>query len=455
MLSDQWTVFMILGTTLALFIWNRLRFDIVAMLALLAVAVSGLVAPDQLFAGFGHPAVITVAAVLVISQGLVNGGVVDAVARLLGKVGRNAVLQVITLTLVVALCSGFINNVGALALLMPVAIWMSRQSGRSPSLLLMPLAFGSLLGGTITLIGTPPNIIIASYREAGSFGLFDFAPVGLAITAVGIVFIGVIGWRLTPKRDDPAGGDKLFSVGEYVTELKVPEESPFAGGTLHNLLTSGGTEKSLVVLALIRGEEVSPAPSTFNVLKCGDVLLVEADTESLQEFVEQTGLALANAVNDEDEEGKESEPMTSRGGTEEQVAAGDVRLTEAVISPSSRLIGRSANRLNLRERYGLNVVAIARQGHRLKRRLAEIRFRSGDILLVQGYEDNLLSTLQTLGCLPLAERGLTLGREKNLWLAGGVFLAAIAIILSGLLTPPVALVACALPMFVVSLLVPA
>jgi len=452
MLSDQWTVFLILGATLALFIWNRLRFDIVAMLALLAVAVSGLVAPDQLFAGFGHPAVITVAAVLVISQGLVNGGVVDAVARLLGKVGRNAVLQVITLTLVVALCSGFINNVGALALLMPVAIWMSRQSGRSPSLLLMPLAFGSLLGGTITLIGTPPNIIIASYREAGSFGLFDFAPVGLAITAVGIVFIGVIGWRLTPKRDDPAGGDKLFSVGEYVTELKVPEESPFAGGTLHNLLTSGGTEKSLVVLALIRGEEVSPAPSTFNVLKYGDVLLVEADTESLQEFVEQTGLALANAVNDEDEEGKESEPMTSREGTEEQVAAGDVRLTEAVISPSSRLIGRSANRLNLRERYGLNVVAIARQGHRLKRRLADIRFRSGDILLVQGYEDNLLSTLQTLGCLPLAERGLTLGREKNLWLAGGVFLAAIAIILSGLLTPPVALVACAVAMVLVQLM---
>ncbi|WP_342631240.1 SLC13 family permease [Marinobacter alkaliphilus] len=452
MLSDQWTVFLILGATLALFIWNRLRFDIVAMLALLAVAVTGLVAPDQLFAGFGHPAVITVAAVLVISQGLVNGGVVDAVARLLGKIGRNAVLQVITLTLVVALCSGFINNVGALALLMPVAIWMSRQSGRSPSLLLMPLAFGSLLGGTITLIGTPPNIIIASYREAGSFGLFDFAPVGLAITAVGIVFIGVIGWRLTPKRDDPAGGDKLFSVGEYVTELEVPEESPFAGGTLHNLLTSGGTEKSLVVLALIRGEEVSPAPSTFNVLKYGDVLLVEADTESLQEFVEQTGLALANAVNDEDEEGKESEPMTSREGTEERVAAGDVRLTEAVISPSSRLIGRSANRLNLRERYGLNVVAIARQGHRLKRRLADIRFRSGDILLVQGYEDNLLSTLQTLGCLPLAERGLTLGREKNLWLAGGVFLAAIAVILSGLLTPPVALVACAVAMVLVQLM---
>lgn len=456
MISDQWTVFLILGLTLALFVWNRLRFDVVAMLALLAVALTGLVDSEQLFAGFGHPAVITVAAVLVISQGLVNGGVVDAVARLLGKVGHNAVLQVITLTLVVALCSGFINNVGALALLMPVAIWMSRQSGRSPSLLLMPLAFGSLLGGTITLIGTPPNIIIASYREAGSFGLFDFAPVGLAITAAGLAFIGLFGWRLTPKRDDPASGDQLFTVGEYVTELKVPEGSAYAGSTLHDLLTSGDTDKSLAVLALIRDEQTSPAPSTFSVLREDDVLLVEADTESLQEFVDHTGLVLATAVNDdEDEEGDEGEEPAARRsghGAEDQVATGNVQLMEAVITPSSRLVGRSANRLNLREQYGLNIVAIARQGHRLKSRLAEIRFRSGDILLVQGHEDNLLSTLQTLGCLPLAERGLTLGKQDNLWLAGGLFFGAIALIMSGLLAPPVALVACAVAMVLTRLL---
>ncbi|PSF08966.1 SLC13 family permease [Marinobacter halophilus] len=456
MLSDQWIVFLILGLTLALFVWNRLRFDVVAMLALLAVALTGLVESDQLFAGFGHPAVITVAAVLVISQGLVNGGVVDAVARLLGKVGRNAMLQVITLTLVVALCSGFINNVGALALLMPVAIWMSRESGRSPSLLLMPLAFGSLLGGTITLIGTPPNIIIASYREGGSFGLFDFAPVGLAITAAGLAFIGLVGWRITPKRDDPAGDGKLFSVGEYVTELKVPEGSAYAGSTLHNLLTPGDTDKNLVVLALIRDEKTSPAPSTFSVLREGDVLLVEADTESLQEFVDQTGLVLATAVSEEEEDtaGDGEQPGSGQPaeGAEDHVTTGDVRLTEAVIAPSSRLIGRSANRLNLREHYGLNIVAIARQGQRLKRRLAEIRFRSGDILLVQGHEDSLLTTLQTLGCLPLAERGLTLGKQNNLWLAGGLFIAAIVLIVSGLLTPPVALVACAVAMVLVRLM---
>lgn len=447
MLSEQWLVFLILGITLGLFVWNRLRFDVVAMLALLAVAVTGLVPSDELFSGFGHPAVITVAAVLVISQGLVTGGVVDTVARLLARVGRNAVLQVVTLTLVVALCSGFINNVGALALLMPVAVWMSRQAGRSPSLLLMPLAFGSLLGGTMTLIGTPPNIIIASYREAGSFGLFDFAPVGVAITLAGILFIGLVGWRLTPRRDDPAEGEKLFSVGDYVTELQVPEKSDFAGSTLHNLLTSGDSERNLVVLAMIRGDTTSPAPSTFTVLHEQDVLLVEADTDSLQEFVEHTGLILPHTVSEQEDEESEG-----RRDTEKQLATGDVQLVEAVVSPSSRLIGRTANRLNLRERYGLNIVAVARQGHRLKQRLADIRLRSGDILLVQGFEDSLTGALQTLGCLPLAERGLSFGREKNLWLAGGLFAAAILAIVTGALTPPVALVACAVAMVLVGLL---
>ncbi|WP_372964681.1 SLC13 family permease [Marinobacter sp.] len=452
---EQGTVFAVLGVTLALFVWNRLRFDVVAMLALLAIAVAGLVPTEDLFAGFGHPAVITVAAVLVISQGLVNSGFVDAIAKLLGRVGRNAVLQVITLTGVVALCSAFINNVGALALLMPVAIWMSRKSGRSPSLLLMPLAFGSLLGGTITLIGTPPNIIIASYREAGTFGLVDFAPTGLAITVAGIAFIGLVGWRFTPKREDPAGDEKLFNVGDYVTELQLPEGSDYAGSTLHDLLTSGEEDKSIVVLALIRDDKSSSAPSPYQVLRAGDVLLVQADTESLQEFVDNTGLTLANVVEDDDEPGESQLPGKagrSREDKEEEIVTGDVRLTEAVITPSSPLIGRTTNRFNLRERYGLNIVAIARQGHRLKQRLSDTRFQSGDILLVQAYESALMATLQTLGCLPLAERELTLGRQKSLWLAGSLFMGAIGLILSGVLAPPVALVGCAVAMVLVKLL---
>jgi di/tricarboxylate transporter len=351
----------------------------------------------------------------------------------------------------VAVCSAFINNVGALALLMPVAIWMSREAGRSPSLLLMPLAFGSLLGGTITLIGTPPNIIIASYREAGTFGLFDFAPVGLAITLAGIVFIGLIGWRLTPKREDPAAGEKLFSVGDYLTELKLTEGSDYAGSTLHNLLTAGDSQNNLVVLSLIRDDKTTPAPSTFTILRENDVLLVEADTESLGEFLEITGLTLASgAPNEEEKDGTGGKGR--RQQAEDELVAGDARLIEAVVTPGSQLVGRTANRLNLRERYSVNVVAVARQGHRLKQRLADIRFRSGDILLVQGFEETLPANLRTLGCLPLAERGLAFGREKRLGLAGGLFAVAILVIVAGWVTPPVALVACAVAMVLAGLL---
>lgn len=441
MTLEQGIVFAVLGATLGLFVWNRLRFDVVSMLALLAVAVAGLVPSDELFAGFGHPAVVTVAAVLVISQGLVNGGVVDNIAKLLGKVGHRPTLQVLMLTAVVALCSGFINNVGALALLMPVAVWMSREAGRSPSLLLMPLAFGSLLGGTMTLIGTPPNIIIASYREGDSFGLFDFAPVGAAITLAGIAFITLVGWRLTPRRQDSDDGGKLFSVGDYVTELKVPEDSSFAGGTLHNLLTRAESEEDVVVLALIRNEERSLAPSTFKVLQEGDVLLVEADTDSLQAFLDNTGLELASAS----EESEAAPP---------EIDAGDILLTEVVITPESSLQNQTANRLNLRERHGLNVVALARQGHRLKRRIGDVRFQVGDILLVQGHEESLGTALQQLGCLPLAERGLRLGRERRTLLAGGLFIAAIVSIVAGWLAPPVALVGCAVAMVLTGLLNP-
>ncbi|MFL1407592.1 SLC13 family permease [Marinobacter sp. M1N3S26] len=435
MTTDQGIVFAVLLTTLGLFVWNRIRFDLVAMLALLAVAVAGLVPTDELFAGFGHPAVITVAAVLVISQGLVNAGVVDSIAQVLGRVGDRPAVQVATLTAVVALCSGFINNVGALALLMPVAIWMARQSGRSPSYLLMPLAFGSLLGGTMTLIGTPPNIIIASYREGGAnFGLLDFFPVGFAITLLGVVFIALVGWRLTPRRGEADDGEKLFSVGDYVTELRIPEASDYVGRTLHDLLTDSRDDADLAVLGLIRDDSRKLAPSTYQVLQAGDLLLVQADTESLQAVVDKAGLEL--------------------GSTPEDAALeeGESRIVEAVVTTESGLIGQSANRLRLRERHGLNIIAVARQGHRVDKRVGQVALRAGDILLVQGHDDDVDGALREIGCLPLAERGLRFGTQRRIWIAGGIFLAAIGLILGGLLSAPVALVAAAVAMVLVNIL---
>jgi len=411
LISDQAIVFAILLTTLAMFVWGRWRYDIVSLGALLLVFMAGLVPAGQVFLGFGHPAVITVAAVLVISRGLLNAGVVDGMSRLLGRVGSSPTAQVTTLTGIVVICSGFMNNVGALALLMPVAIWMSRQSGRSPSLLLMPLAFGSLMGGLITLIGTPPNIIIATYRTqtgAPPFGMFDFAPVGAGVAALGLIFIALVGWRLTPKRESADSPEELFEIEGYLSEVVVPDTSKMNGRTLYHLNTSMGKGRQVVVVALIRGDRQIPAPSWYEVLQAGDLLVVEADSEELQFLVDELGLELAqNKVTDK-----------------EVMESDDIRIMEAIVAPGSAMTGRTAVGMRLRRTYGVNLLAVARQGHRLKKRLGEISFTVGDILLLQGSQESLQTSMVSLGCLPLAERGFSLARPRQILMAITIFGAA-------------------------------
>lgn len=345
MQSDQLIVFAVLAATLGLFVWNRWRYDVVAVGALLVVTLAGIVPPEKAFMGLGHPAVITVAAVLVVSRGLLNSGVVDSLARHLTKVGDRPWAQVLLLSAIVALCSGFMNNVGALALFMPVAVWMSRQSGRSPSYLLMPLAFGSLLGGTLTLIGTPPNIIIAGYRrEVGEapFRMFDFLPVGLVITVAGVLLIGLL-WRLIPRRENQGSDQELFEISAYLTELKVPAGSKYAGRTLHELIVAGGDDAEVVVIALVRGGRYQPMPSTYEVLHGDDVLLVEADSDSLKSFLDKTHLTLAAEADskaqaqqkaEQDKQRQSAALRTSRA--RQAIPAVTVMASERWSRPSSR-----------------------------------------------------------------------------------------------------------------------
>ncbi|WP_313086347.1 SLC13 family permease [Pseudomonas sp.] len=465
--SDQLIVFAVLAATLGLFIWNRWRYDIVALAALLVVTLAGIVPPAEAFMGLGHPAVVTVAAVLVLSRGLLNGGVVDTLARQLTRVGTRPTVQILTLTGIVALCSGFMNNVGALALFMPVAIWMSRQSGRSPSYLLMPLAFGSLLGGTLTLIGTPPNIIIAGYRRQvgdSPFGMFDFLPVGLAITLAGVLLIVLI-WRLIPRREEPGDGGELFEISTYMTELQVPAGSKYAGRSLHDLIAAGGDEVDVLVTALVRGGDYQRMPSTYAVLREEDILMVEADSESLKRFLDMTHLNLAaeadskaearEQAEQEKREGKRSE--TDKPADASETARrhqGEQALAEAIVTSGSPLLGTSATGLALRERYGVNILAVARQGQRLRERLGSIRFAAGDILLVQARENQLPSALGSLGCLPLASRGLRITAPRQVLLASSLFLAALLLIATGWVPSAVALVAGALAMVLVGLVPP-
>lgn len=443
MTADQLTVFGVLAATLVLLVWNRWRYDIVALLALLALALAGLISPEGVFAGLGHPAVVTVAAVLVLSRGLLNAGVVDTLAHRLTRVGRRPWLQVLTLTGIVALSSGFMNNVGALALFMPVAVWMSRQSGRSPGLLLMPLAFGSLLGGMLTLIGTPPNIIIAAYRaETGAppFEMFDFLPVGAGVAVAGIVFIAAVGWRLTPQREQQDAADELFEISAYLTELRVPAGNRFVGRTLHELLEVVKDDADVLAVGLVRESTQHELPSTYEILRDDDIVLVEADSESLKTVLHATGLVLAEG---------------SGGRERQEKRAKDLSLSEVIVAPGSVMAGRTARSLDLRQRSGVNVLAVARQGHRLRQQLGAIRFAIGDILLVQAGEKARQTLVNDLGCLPLASRGVRIGEPRKVLLASGIFALSLAAIGLELAPAATALVAGALLMVLVGLIKPA
>ncbi len=443
MTIEQLSLFAILAAMLVLFAWNRWRYDVVALLALMAATLAGLVPPGETFAGLGHPAVVTVAAVLVLSRGLLNAGVVDLIARQLTRVSGEPAIQVALLTAIVALCSGFMNNVGALALFMPVAVWMSRKAGRSASFLLMPLAFGSLLGGTLTLIGTPPNIIIAAYRsqtQSPPFGMFDFLPVGLGLTLGGVLFIVLLGWRLTPQRREVDDSGDLFEIKDYLTEVRVSKDCKFAGRTLYELLAAVEEDAEVQVIGLVREGRRQQQPSRYEILQEGDILLVEADSDSLTTLLDVAGLELA------------AEAPTPEGGQESRLD--DLDLVEAIVASGSILKGRTAFSMGLRELYGVNVLAVARQGKRLKERLGKIRFVPGDILLVQGSEESLQSSLKELGCLPLASRGLRIPRPGKILLAVCIFVSALGLVTSGLVPVATALTGGAVVMVLTGLLSP-
>lgn len=435
---DQVFVIAVLGVALVFFVWGRWRYDLVALGALLALVVPGIVDPAEAFLGFGHPAVVTVAAVLVISRGLERAGVVELVSRGMSRVGGHMIAQISALTLLVALFSAFMNNVGALALFLPVAIRMAREHDRPASLLLMPLAFGSLLGGLTTLVGTPPNIIIATIRarETGeAFGMFDFTPVGVGVALAGILLICLVGWRWLPRRKGEASRDELFEVEDYLSEVRIPEDSRWVGRSLSGL--GEALAGRIVVVGIARGDHEITAPSGQQPLRAGDVLLVEAEPEDLRELVDRHGL----------------EPVGTRELKDRFLTSDhEVQVMEAVVQPDSRLAGSTARELELRAGHGVNLLGVARQGRRVAGRVADTIFRPGDVLLLQGTADAVRKTLSALGGLPLAERGLEIGGRRRVAAAAGIFAAGIALTVAGVLPVQVALTAAAAVMVATGLL---
>ncbi len=421
--TDQIILFLLLGAVFALLVWGRWRYDVVAFVALLAALLTGIVPAHLAFSGFGHPATIIIALVLIVSRGLSNSGAIELLARFVIDSSRKLGAHIAIMSSLAAVLSAIMNNVAALALLMPVDIQAAIKAKRSPSLSLMPLSFASILGGMITLIGTPPNIVIAEFRNdalGASYKMFDFAPVGLACAAVGIAYVTLIGWRLLPKgRQEADSGKDLFNLADYVAELKVSGESSVIGKRVSEI--DAEAEKSDVeILGLIRQGRRMPGLARRVEIKAGDSLVVEANPDSIESVLGAMGLEYVGsgltALQDE-----------------------DLTLSEVVVPEASRLAHRSTASLRLLYRYGVALVGVSRQGKRFRDNVRQLKIQPGDVLLLLGTDERLGDVIGRLGLLPLKDRGQRVIKRDKAWLAVGLFAAAILTASVGLVYLPVAL----------------
>jgi di/tricarboxylate transporter len=426
MTTDQTILFTLLFIVFGFLIWGRLRYDLVAFIALTLALLLGVVPKEQAFSGFGHPATIIIALVLIVSKGLSNSGVIELIARQVSRFAQTLQTHITAMAGIAAALSAVMNNVAALALLIPVDMQAARKAKRSAALTLMPLSFATILGGMITLIGTPPNIIIAEFRQRAvgeSFSMFDFAPVGLACAIVGVLFVATIGWRLLPARcrhEDCA--EKLFDVSEYVAELHVPEDSPAIGQRVRDLGTVA-EENDVAIVGLIRNGKRLPGQARLAEVSAGDILVVEAVPEAMDRIVGVLKLTYQAR-------GQDTGPLSSE----------DMSLLEAVVPGGARIEGRTANSLRLQYRYDVTLLGVSRQGRQFREQVRHLEIRAGDVLLLFGPGDMLAEISGWLGTLPLAgSETLTLTRRHKAWLAASLFTMAIILASLGVLYLPVAL----------------
>jgi di/tricarboxylate transporter len=456
MTQDQIVVLAILAATVALFLAGRWRHDMVAVASLLLCVGAGLVTGADAFAGFGHPAVVTVACVLILSQGLQQTGAVDVLVHRVLPTSSGPTVTIGALTALGALLSAFINNVGAMALLMPVALQVAGRQKLPPGKVLMPVAFGTILGGMTTLIGTPPNLIVSGFRaEHGgeSFAMFDFTPAGSAVAVAGVLFVALLGWRIVPARTK-TGADR-FDTGTYLTEVRVGENSKAEGRSLHDI---GPTlqEADAQVVGMVRHDLRVTAPNPARLLRAGDILVIEAEPESLGQVLSGLGLKLEEDVRgesagtpDASAPAAEADDDAASGGEKDPDAASkkddadtdDVALVEVAVRPDSPLIGRSATDVRLRTRFSINLLAISRQGRRSIRRLRSTRIQAGDVLLLQGPSDAVATFANEFGSVPLAARAIRIPDKARTAAATVVMAAAVGGAALGLLPAAVSFAA--------------
>ncbi|WP_417690993.1 SLC13 family permease [Roseibium sp.] len=427
MTFDQIALFSLFGTVFALLVWGRIRFDLVAFAALIVAALLGLVPEEEMFSGFSNPAVIIIALVLIVSRGLMNSGAVEFAAKYLLAFSGRLSLHLGALGLFGAALSAVINNVAALALLLPLDLEASKKNGRAPGVSLMPLSFATILGGMITMIGTPPNIVIAQYRQSSlgeSFSMFDFAPVGLIVCAAGLLYLTFIGWRLLPSRLHTAPETLEKSDSLYLAELKVGEAASEGDITVQDLYPAAD-ENDLNILGVIRHGRRLRGFARREVLQPGDYLVVEGNPKGIEAFMGAAKLDFA---------GSEQHKAGLTGNS--------LSLQEAIVPDSARIAHQSALDLSLLYGHGVTLLGISRQGRTLHSRVRHMPILPGDVLLLLGPSERLASAITWLGVLPLEGRTTDVLQRNKAFLAIGSFTAAIAASIMGWMHLELALAIC-------------
>jgi di/tricarboxylate transporter len=431
---EQGLIVVILLGTMACLVWDRWRYDIVALAALLLCVLTGLVPAGAAFQGFSNPAVITVVGVLMMSTALAKSGIVGVLAGRFVTVRDNRRVHLAGFCLLALALSAFMNNVAALALLMPVLLSTARRFGYPASFLLMPVSFATLLGGMITMVGTPPNLLISNFRQEVTgmpFSVFDFLPVGLSLAVLGGLYL-IIARRLPVTEDDDgeeAHDDDIFDVADYVTEARIRSTSPLVG------LTVGAVEARwpVTLVGVVRNERRLFGHLSAKALRADDILLLQAGTRGLEALVNEGLLELVE-----------------RG---EAAAGDDLHVMEAVVTPNAVVLGSTPSSLDLRQRFGVTLLAAARQGRRFEGRLGDANLNVGDVILLEGPPARTRQTIRALGCLPLAQRSLKFSGRRTM-LPIIIFAGAVALAASGILAIPVAFIAGVLVMILTGLLKP-
>ena len=427
MTTDQLILFVLLFLVFAFLIWGKLRYDLVAFISLIIALVLGVVPTEQAFSGFGHPATIIIALVLIISKGLSSSGVIELVAKQVSRFSDSLQTHIGAMAGIAAALSAVMNNVAALALLMPVDMQAAARAKRSPALTLMPLSFATILGGLITLIGTPPNIIIAGFRENAlgeSFSMFDFAPVGLACAVAGVLFVATIGWRLLPcECKENYSVDGLLDISDFTAELHVLEDSPAIGQRVRGL-DEVAEANDVTIAGLIRNGQRLPGQARLTEIRVGDILVVEALPEAMDKLVGELKL-------DYQRKGKETGPLGSD----------DMSLVEVVVPAGALIEGRTAHAMRLQYRHGVTLLGVSRMGRQFRQRVRNLPIQAGDVLLLYGPREVLPVISNWIGALPLAGHNLELVQRQKAWIAAGIFATAIALASFGVLYLPVALAA--------------